>query len=82
MAELVPGSPWSEVVHIEEREADRRGARYWLLTLACEHVAVRRQRQLKMTHVLSAHRIGFAPKRVRCYVCGSGRQAQDAGGSL
>ena len=63
--ELVPGPPWSEVVHIEDRAANARGSRYWVLTLACGHIAVRRQSQLKMSHVGSAHRIGFAPQRVR-----------------
>jgi len=66
MAELVPGSPWSEVVRIEDRAANARGSRYWVLSLACGHIAVRRQSQLKMAHV----RVGFAPRRVRCYTCG------------
>jgi hypothetical protein len=78
MAELVPGSPWSEVVHIEDRAANARSSRYWVLTLACGHIAVRRQSQLKMSHVGSAHRIGFAPQRVRCYTCG-GREMRGAG---
>lgn len=65
MAELVPGSPWSEVVRVEDRGGDRGGA-YWLLTLACDHVAVRPRPQLKM----ASARIPFAPRRVRCYTCG------------
>lgn len=73
MADLVPGSPWSEVVHIEDRSVNQRGGCYWVLTLACGHIAVRRRRQVRMTDILSEHRIGFAPRRVRCYTCGSRR---------
>jgi hypothetical protein len=72
VAELVPGSPWRDVVHIEEGVGSRGGA-YWSLTLACDHVAVRHRPRLHMRDVPAE--VAFAPGRVRCYTCG--HQAQD-----
>lgn len=78
MAQLVPGSPWSEVVHIGENTG-AHGGRFWVLTLACGHIATRSNPVPKnLTEMFGRRGLRFAPKRVRCYVCGC--QIPRAGG--
>lgn len=68
MAELVPGSPWSEVVHIEEG-VGVHGGHYWSLTLSCGHHATRSRSKFR-PHKIAFRKVPLAPRRVRCYVCG------------
>jgi hypothetical protein len=63
--------PLKEVIHIESRDTKRGGIR-WTLDLECGHMACR-----YATNPLhkGIKPIAFAPKKVRCIVCGLAQKA-------
>lgn len=67
-------NPFREVTHIEIAQPGRNGAQPWILTLECGHLAFRSRGNTrdKLVHVARAmvRGIRFAPKRVRCFLCG------------
>lgn len=58
--------PWRQVEHIKT-ESTRAGKKCWVLTLNCGHMAVRYWKSLTYRIV---NGFTFAPKKVRCILCG------------
>lgn len=65
MARISRG-PLKEVVHIESTDTKRGGIR-WTLDLECGHMAVRYAENPRW---MGMQPPAFAPKKVRCIVCG------------
>jgi hypothetical protein len=72
--------PWKKVIHIEDR-VGRRGGLYWLLRLECGHLRSVRHKVPTGARALTAP-LHFAPKRLRCLICGLDRAKYNARGGL
>lgn len=71
--------PWRTVSNIGETTG-ARGGKAWSLTLECGHIAIRHQAPTTFRRAMAGKPTPFAPRRVRCWMCGA-KERHAAGAS-